>query len=149
MTYSTGNFPVWLPRCFLHDDVIKLKHFPRYWPSVRGSHRRPVDSPHNCQWRGALMFSLIFAWTNGWAIETPVIWDAIGPNMTSLPCCTTFSIEYAHVFLVLYFVIVCVVRSCWICVFHSPMVSCIDTTGAIVYSTFIQKWGTVVFETKM
>ena len=23
----------------LHDDVIKLKHFPRYWPFVRGIHR--------------------------------------------------------------------------------------------------------------
>ena len=24
-----------------HDDVIKWKHFPRYWPSVRGIHRSP------------------------------------------------------------------------------------------------------------
>ena len=23
----------------LHDDVIKWKHFPRYWPFVRGNHR--------------------------------------------------------------------------------------------------------------
>ena len=30
-------------------------------------HRSPVDSPHKGQWRGALMFSLICAWTNGWA----------------------------------------------------------------------------------
>ena len=51
----------------IHDDVIKWKHFPRYWPFVRGIHRWPVDSPHKCQWRGALMFSLICAWTNGWA----------------------------------------------------------------------------------
>ena len=27
----------------------------------------PVDSLHKGQWRGALMFSLICAWTNGWA----------------------------------------------------------------------------------
>ena len=27
----------------------------------------PVDSPHKGQWRGALMFSLICAWTNAWA----------------------------------------------------------------------------------
>ena len=27
----------------------------------------PVDSPHKCQWRGALVFSLICAWTNDWA----------------------------------------------------------------------------------
>ena len=29
-----------------HDDVIKWKHFPRYWPFVRGIHRSPVNSPH-------------------------------------------------------------------------------------------------------
>ena len=35
-----------------HDDVIKRNHFPRYW--------------HKSQWRGALMFSLIYAWINDW-----------------------------------------------------------------------------------
>ena len=49
-----------------HDDVIKWKHFPHYWPFVRGIHRFPVNSPHKGQWRGALMFSLIWARTNGW-----------------------------------------------------------------------------------
>ena len=49
-----------LPGC--HDDVIKWKHFPRYWPFERGIHR----SPHKSQWRGALMLSLIWAWINGW-----------------------------------------------------------------------------------
>ena len=49
-----------------HDDVIKWKHFPRYWPFVWGIHRSPVNSPHKGQWRGALMFSLICAWINGW-----------------------------------------------------------------------------------
>ena len=44
---------------WVHDDVIKWKHFPRYWPFVRGIHRSPVNSPHKGQWRGALMFSLI------------------------------------------------------------------------------------------
>ena len=28
-------------------------------------HRSPVNSPHKGQWRGALMFSLIYAWING------------------------------------------------------------------------------------
>ena len=42
------------------------KHFPRYWPFVRGIHRSPVNSPHKGQWRGALMFSLISARINGW-----------------------------------------------------------------------------------
>ena len=49
-----------------YDDVIKWKHFPRYWPFVRGIHRSPVNSPHKGQWRGALMFSLICVWINGW-----------------------------------------------------------------------------------
>ena len=47
-----------------HDDVIKWKHFPRYWPFVRGIHWSPVNSPHKGQWRGALMFSLIYARIN-------------------------------------------------------------------------------------
>ena len=29
----------------LHDDVIKRKHFPRYWPFVREIHRSPVNFP--------------------------------------------------------------------------------------------------------
>ena len=53
-------------RHFIHDDVIKWKHFPRYWPFVRGIHRSPVNSPHKGQWRGALMFTLICARINGW-----------------------------------------------------------------------------------
>ena len=44
-----------------HDGVIKWKHFPRYWPFVRGIHRSPVNSPYKGQWRGALMF-----WIDGW-----------------------------------------------------------------------------------
>ena len=28
----------------LHGDAIKWKHFPFYWPSVRGIHRSPVNS---------------------------------------------------------------------------------------------------------
>ena len=49
-----------------HDDVIKWKHFPRYWPFVRGIHRPPVNSLHKGQWRGALKFSLICGRINGW-----------------------------------------------------------------------------------
>ena len=37
-----------------------------YWPFVRGIHRSLVNSPHKGQWRGALMFSLICVWINGW-----------------------------------------------------------------------------------
>ena len=48
--------------------LIKWKHlwhFPRCWPFMRGIHRSTVDSPHKGQWSGALMFSLMCAWTNG------------------------------------------------------------------------------------
>ena len=56
------------PHCVYkwHDDVIKWRHFPRYWPFVRGIHRSPVNSPYKGQWRGALMFSLTCVWINGW-----------------------------------------------------------------------------------
>ena len=49
-----------------HDDVIKWKHFPRYWPFVWRIHRSPVNSPQKGQWRKALIFSFICAWKNGW-----------------------------------------------------------------------------------
>ena len=42
-----------------HDDVIKWKHFSRALCAG--------NSPVNGHWRGTLMFSLICAWTNGWA----------------------------------------------------------------------------------
>ena len=68
---SPYKWPVMQQTCLCHDimvthdDVIKWKHFPRYWPFVRGIHRSPVNSPHKGQWRGALMFSLICVWING------------------------------------------------------------------------------------
>ena len=49
-----------------HDDIIKWKKFPRYWPFVRGIHRWPVNFLHKGQWRGALTTSLIWTWINGW-----------------------------------------------------------------------------------
>ena len=35
----------------VHNDVIKWKHFPLYWPFVRGIDRSPVNSQHKGQWR--------------------------------------------------------------------------------------------------
>ena len=57
-----------------HDDVIKWKHFPRYWPFVRGIHRSPVNSPLKGQCHGALMLSFICAWTNGWVNQKRRWW---------------------------------------------------------------------------
>ena len=66
-------------KCINHDDVIKWKKIPFYWPFARKIHRSPVDFPHKSQRRGELTFSLSFAWTKqlstqswgGW-FETPV-----------------------------------------------------------------------------
>ena len=55
-----------------HDDVIKWKHFLRYWPFVRGIHRSPVNSPHKGRWRRALIFSLICALNKQWSKQS---WD--------------------------------------------------------------------------
>ena len=62
-----------IPQRSVHDMKLSCmmtspngKHFPRYWPFVRGIHQSPVNSPHKGQWRGALMFSLICVWINRW-----------------------------------------------------------------------------------
>ena len=67
-TYHPGYVPPLFTSLWhiLHDDVIKWKHFPRYWPFVRGIHRSPVNSPHKGQWCGPLMFTLICVWINDW-----------------------------------------------------------------------------------
>ena len=49
-----------------HDDVIKWKHFPRYWPFLWQIHWSLVNSPQKGQWRGALMFSLTYTRTSNW-----------------------------------------------------------------------------------
>ena len=46
--------------------IIKWKHFPRYWPFVRGIYQSLVNCPNKGQWRGALMFSLICAIIHNW-----------------------------------------------------------------------------------
>ena len=79
-----GHFSLVADYKFSHDDVIKWKHFPRYWPFVWGIHRSPVNSTHKGQWRGAMMLSLICVRTNGWVNNRElVIWDAIALIMTS------------------------------------------------------------------
>ena len=48
-----------------HDDVIKWKHIPRYWPFVRGIHRSPVHSRTKAS-DAELWYFFICAWINGW-----------------------------------------------------------------------------------
>ena len=54
-----GNIPWWRHEMEMFSTLLAL---------CEGNHQPPVDSPHKSQWRGVLMFSLICAWTNGWAI---------------------------------------------------------------------------------
>ena len=81
-TYINGYLPWWsvglcrmmaheasfhqLQSSFDHDDVIKWKHFPRYWPVLWGIHRSVVNSSHKYQEHGALMIYLIRVYTNDW-----------------------------------------------------------------------------------
>ena len=95
---------------FYHDDVIKWKHFLRYWPFVRWIHRSSVNSPYKGQWRGALMFSLICARINGWVnngeagdlrrhrahYDVIVMPNAISAALTSGTCDTSTSIARAR-----------------------------------------------------
>ena len=41
---------------------------------MRGIHQWPVNCPHKGQWRGALVFSLICAWINGWVNSGEAGW---------------------------------------------------------------------------
>ena len=50
----------------IHDDVIKWKHFPRYWPFVRGNDRSPVIPRTKASDVELWCFSLICVWINGW-----------------------------------------------------------------------------------
>ena len=63
LCYDVSVYGFWTKSCNFnqfHDDVIKWKHFRCCWPFLRGIHQSPVNSPNKCQWRGALMFSLIY-----------------------------------------------------------------------------------------
>ena len=47
--------------------LIWRRHQIRVTDPLCGDFTGPVNSPHKGQWRGALTFSLISAWINGWA----------------------------------------------------------------------------------
>ena len=60
-----------------NDDVIKWKHFPRYWTFVRGIHRSPGKSPPKaCDAELWCFLSSVPEQTVDQTTEAPVIWDA-------------------------------------------------------------------------
>ena len=81
----------------VHDDVIKWKHFPRYWPFVRGIH-----PPHKDLWRGAfdVFFDLrlnkpLSKQSRGWWFETLLrsLWRHCNKmNVSSLKQCVHHSV---------------------------------------------------------
>ena len=84
---TTAMTPVCAAVSIIHDDVIKWKYFPRYWPFVRGIHWSLVNSPQ----KASDAEHRSFLWsapeqTVEKTIKTPVIWDAIAFIMTSLSC---------------------------------------------------------------
>ena len=79
---------------FSHDAIIKWKHFPHYWPFVRGIHQSLVDS---AKVSGAELCDFLWSMpeqTIEPTIEMPVIWDAIALIMMSLLC--LYSISYCY-----------------------------------------------------
>ena len=82
--------------CFL-EDVMKWKHFPRYWPFVLEINWLMVNSPHKGQRRGALILFFICTRTNGWPnkmnrlwFETPsrFLWCHCNATLHATPCFT-------------------------------------------------------------
>ena len=101
-----------------HDDVIKWKHFPRYWTSVWGILQAPVNSPHKGHWRRALMFSLICTWINGWVKQSRGWWFETPSRSLCLHCnvsSTSYMEKLAENHLRIYNIatrIVCVQNKC-------------------------------------
>ena len=62
---------------FVHEDVTTSKHFPYYWPFVRGIHRLPVDSPHKWSVMGGFGASFVVRHEQvvDQTDQLPVIWD--------------------------------------------------------------------------
>ena len=84
-----------------------------------GNSPGPVNSPHKGQWRGALMFSLISAWINGWVNNRDAgdlrrnraHYDVIVMKHRSV-CCRyrkLYNCEYDYLWDALLFVITCII----------------------------------------
>ena len=120
-----------------HDDVIKWKHFARYWPFVGGIHRSSVNSPHKGQWRGALMLSLICVRINGWVNNLEA-----GDLRRYRPHCDVIVMSSLPLICLCIHGLVCISAIYWVVLFqeciillcfayHSPIVpNCIISAGA-------------------
>ena len=73
--FKSNYFPIFQIPWWRH----QMETFSALLAICAGIHRSPVNSTHKGQWRGALMFSLIYPWTNGCVNNRE-----IAPIMTSL-----------------------------------------------------------------
>ena len=116
-----------------HDDVIKWKLFPRYWPFVRGIHRSPVNSPHKGQWRRALMFSLFCARINGWVNNREA-----GDLRRHQAHCDVIVMVFATFTWLQHIITWERTYSLWNCVIHiSDNGSVLHNSSAFIWSTFL------------
>ena len=109
-----------------HDDVIKWKHFQRYWPFVRGIHRSPVNFPHKGQWRGALMFSLICTSTDDWAYNR---------DAGDLSHRTHYDVTVMKDFVVL-----ALYAAFFVCFYYCDMTRILETKNTHIIKSYCQ-WG--------
>ena len=62
-------FGIYFPRCFatreIYNKITHSRALKQFVTWLYTYTRSPVNFPHKGQWRGALTFSLICAWTNG------------------------------------------------------------------------------------
>ena len=98
------NVNVLLIASMIHDYVIKWKHFPRYWPFVRGIHRDNGEFP--AQRPVTLSFDVFFdlrlnkrlsKQSQGWWFETlsRPLWRH--RNANTMHFCTHLSCEHADI----------------------------------------------------
>ena len=93
-----------------HDDVIKWKHFPRYWPFVRGIHRSPVnlltkasDAELSCFLCSAPEHTV------QQTFETRVIWDSIA-LYHGVMVMSTIQWFWTQHYIISWYIIVCIFR---------------------------------------
>ena len=83
-----------------HDDVIKWKHFPRYWPFVRGIHGHRGSPRTKASDAELCLFSMICACRNGWVYISGHRWFETPPRSLWRHCNGPSFASYQSWFLV-------------------------------------------------
>ena len=131
----------------IHDDVIKWKHFPRYWSFVRGIHRWPVNSPHKGQCAGlwCFLWSPPECWVNnreaGDLRRYRAHYDVTGMKYV---LCFVHSLVYIYTFTLLHCMLYrSLSASVLLCVCNEVSFHCHLQHGQVI--TSIITWGVKIF----